>query len=489
MSLQFKPVRGMQVNRSHPLARGLAACWPLNEGTGNKVYDLSGNGNHGTFYNNPQWASGKLGNCLSFDGDGSRIHFGNVGSFSRLTVSFWAYLRPQTSSRRLLWDNYGITVFRTSSNGSMTIYLGNGSSWSAYINTEALSDNTWYHIVVVYDGASIFSYVDGFRQSSEKPYSETVPLNSFSISTSSSTSSFDGLIDHVMIWDRVLSASEIARLYREPFAVFDLPVKAAMFYIANVIRVAGSVSAKSSLVGTAALVETDRLSEGTGRLRDALFAGMTNNGFKLGTVLTLGWFWVRRAGCSALYRGPDMDSIDFANVLTAAEFQAEWVSPPAYAPHNKAVTYYYVLRRFNCCGHQEQSLSAAAKVSIDSNWEPAEPQPNKVFAARAGRIEGNKVELVWFYNPVEQRSGPARFNIYGDEGSGQINYANPIAVINYRRRRFYRCQSGALNPGKHLFAVRAEDAGGQENDSLYDLGVEVAGSTPNEIEILNAESP
>jgi len=36
-------------------------------------------------------------------------------------------------------------------------------------------------------------------------------------------------------------------------------------------------------------------------LREALFNGMTANAFKLGTTLSLGWFWLRIAGCSALY--------------------------------------------------------------------------------------------------------------------------------------------------------------------------------------------
>ncbi len=40
-----------------------------------------------------------------------------------------------------------------------------------------------------------------------------------------------------------------------------------------------------------------------GWLREALFGGATCNGFKLGTVLSLGWFWSRVGGCSVLSRG------------------------------------------------------------------------------------------------------------------------------------------------------------------------------------------
>ena len=71
-----------------------------------------------------------------------------------------------------------------------------------------------------------------------------------------------------------------------------------------------------------------------GWLREALFAGMSANAFKLGTVLTCGWFWPRIDGCSVLYRGDRMDIIDFSNVLAVAEVDASQISPPNYVQHN-----------------------------------------------------------------------------------------------------------------------------------------------------------
>jgi hypothetical protein len=37
-----KPARGEQINKSRLLARGLVGCWMMNEGTGDKVFDLTG---------------------------------------------------------------------------------------------------------------------------------------------------------------------------------------------------------------------------------------------------------------------------------------------------------------------------------------------------------------------------------------------------------------------------------------------------------------
>ncbi len=108
-------------------------------------------------------------------------------------------------------------------------------------------------------------------------------------------------------------------------------------------------------------------------LKDALFAGMTGNAFKLGTVLTLGWFWTRVCGCSALYRGGSMETIDFDDILAVADIEAEQISPPGYLEHDEGTTYFYVIRRVNGGGEQEKSLASAVKVSIDASGNLAEP--------------------------------------------------------------------------------------------------------------------
>ena len=67
----LKPARGTQINRAHPLAKGLAGCWLFNEGSGLKVFDLSGNGNSGTLLNMEEadWTSGDDGYAIEFNGD------------------------------------------------------------------------------------------------------------------------------------------------------------------------------------------------------------------------------------------------------------------------------------------------------------------------------------------------------------------------------------------------------------------------------------
>lgn len=221
---------------------------------------------------------------------------------------------------------------------------------------------------------------------------------------------------------------------------------------------------------------------------DSLCEGDSANGIKLGMGLTDGDFWPRISGCSVLYRGPSMDLINFANILAVVEMETYEISPPSYIPHNSSSVYFYVLRRVNSCGYEEHTLAAAVKVSIDSSGELADPQPNNVFEIKSQQANGNKVQFIWYYCPIEQQSLPAYFNVYYDAGTGQIDYEDPIATISYAGRRFYSYKSDTLEAENHLFAIRVEDTAGMENTSLALIRVELYNGSPAEINILSAKA-
>ncbi len=270
-----------------------------------------------------------------------------------------------------------------------------------------------------------------------------------------------------------------------------MTVLSSLSATAKAIRKVGGIVASTSDV--AALLNSIRGEEssveiGRSWLREALFNGMTASAFKLGTTLSLGWFWVRVAGCSVLYRGPSMERIDFTKILTVAEQSACEISPPSYIPHNNNSIYFYVVRRFSNCGYQELTLAAAAKVSINASGELEKPQPSNIFNSKAEQVDGNKIQLVWFYSPLEQKSQPVCFNVYYDGGMGQIDYENPLVKISYEGRRFYSYQSDTLGAGGYLFTIRAEDADGIENCSSAQLKIQLDTTNPDAIDILSTET-
>jgi hypothetical protein len=211
---------------------------------------------------------------------------------------------------------------------------------------------------------------------------------------------------------------------------------------------------------------------------------MTSNAFKIGTVLHAGWFWPRFTGCSLLYRGGSIDSVNFDEIVAVGNLNATAIEPPDYLQHRNNTTHFYVLRRANSCGSVEHTLSASAKVAIDNNGNPAEPFPNSIFIIKAETVNGSRIKLTWFYYSVDHQSRPVRFNIYTDSETGQIDYQNPVAQIAWQGRKFYNYTSDELDEGKYLFAIRVVNNNDIEDTSLKTVSIELQ---PNQTNLLIIE--
>ncbi len=184
-------------------------------------------------------------------------------------------------------------------------------------------------------------------------------------------------------------------------------------------------------------------------LKEALFAGQTANGFKLGTATGLGWFWSKVSGCRIVYRGGSMETVDFDDVLAVTEADANEITMPGWLSHEAGQTYFYAVRCANCCGRIERTLAAAVKVSSGDGGEIRTGVPNSVFGLAAVIQRNGRVEIVWTYSPLEQESYPAEMQVYGDEGDGEINYQEPIAIVPYKGRKVYRYENEQSGNGRY----------------------------------------
>lgn len=501
----LKPFRALQINYSHPLARGLTGCWLLNEGTGELVADCGPRRNNGSFHYStaaPAWKSGKHGSCIEF-GTERCIDCG-TGKFGWDITKEISVIASVNQSASQINTIFGRSVFVRPC--KLSAYNNGRFKWWVYTDgtdctinstsTHATDGSEWMHVAGIWRPGDSKLYVNGVQEANESSSSGSLNFvnDSQSVGIGGTYENSDyygcwnGKIEYVFIYNRALSAEEVRWLYREPFAMFTRPISPASIHVPEaIVSFTGSVSATSE--GSAAL--TSMLSAPhieLNWLRDALFNGMTANAFKLGTTLSLGWFWARIAGCSALYCGSAMEQIDFETILTVAEQNAGDISPPSYLPHSNGSTYFYVVRRYNHCGYQELTLAAAAKVSLDANGELDKLQPNKIFAPRIEQVDTDKVRMTWFYCPLEQESQPACFNVYYDSRTGQIDYENALAVISYKGQKFYSYESDPLEPGRYLFTIRAENADGIENSSSARLVIELDDKDPDAINILQAET-
>ena len=221
--------------------------------------------------------------------------------------------------------------------------------------------------------------------------------------------------------------------------------------------------------------------------REALFNGFGGNGFKLGTVLTGGWFWVRVAGCSVLYRGGALADIDFNNILAVYELGAEEIAVAGYIDYGGGDRYVYNVRRADGSGRCDWSLKASVIVELDSFSRLVEGRCNSVFEIYARQVHGCRVELMWSYFSWQQGAGPIGFRVYGDNGTGQMDHEQPIGEISYDGMRFYNYCTDGLDGGRYQFEVRSVNGDMMENDGFARAEVQVRTEKPACLEIIGVE--
>lgn len=219
-----KPLLGSRIDPEHPLSRGLVGCWLFNENSGNRVYDLSGNGNDGLFVNDPEWVPGRTGQAIDFDGGNDYIDCGSLDIDGSLTIGVWvktdstSTFQSIVSKSSFLDRTYSLFLYNT---GIVWAQITNtANNWDAQRQSSEAIITDWTHVMMVYNTISLDLYFNGVLKDGR--LSGTVPsqirngAEPFTISKENAFY-FNGLIDDVRIWNRALSAQEVWDLYINPY--------------------------------------------------------------------------------------------------------------------------------------------------------------------------------------------------------------------------------------------------------------------------------
>ncbi len=210
---------------------GLVGYWKFD---GN-AEDSAGN-NDGTIYG-AQWVAGRIGNTLRFDGiddyvrvdNNSSMNFGASTDFS---VGFWIKASIQDSaviSKGPEIPPHGWTGWSPGWNIQLEntvehkagvrfdMYDGNnGGSGIVTTGVDAL-DNNWHHVFITVDRDG---YAKAYLDASEKDSRDVSSIGDINnsrellIGWRGDWLYFDGLIDEIAIYKRVLSAEEIGEIYQ-----------------------------------------------------------------------------------------------------------------------------------------------------------------------------------------------------------------------------------------------------------------------------------
>lgn len=203
------------------LWEGLVASYaPFLGATGNKVFDLSGKNQTGTFVGTaPSWSSGKFCRAVLLPGTDEYIQLTSLYMYDDLephTYIAWIYLNAIPTG------TYYIVVCNSdgSSHGDDLCIHGDkicallrGGGVARDANT-SLTTGRWYQIAMVWNNGVTF-YLDGVPDGTGATYTWATGTSAARIGAWFDASKpFNGLISQVMIYNCALSSSEIALLYQ-----------------------------------------------------------------------------------------------------------------------------------------------------------------------------------------------------------------------------------------------------------------------------------
>lgn len=255
----------------HSLATGLVGFWPMIGRLPDKVFDLSGNGSTGTVDSgSPIWQLNSMGSSLLFtNGDDGRINCGSnsaIDDLAEVTLVVWLKTTSNTVNAlvplcKFTDASFGIRIDISAGKHSVrfsrdyvTTDAFANSATTAFLFTDKL-----YQIVATIGIDKVPRiYVDGI----EITYNTQTTGDGALVSDAEKdlyignnfykSRDFDGLISLAAIYNRVLSATEIALLYRKPFCMFNWEWLPGWVATAGEIKeVSGTITATSSLSATA----------------------------------------------------------------------------------------------------------------------------------------------------------------------------------------------------------------------------------------------
>lgn len=191
---------------------GAIGHWLLSSGAG----DVSGNGHNGT-------VSGAtlIGEAASFDGMNDYITAGDQSVFENIEeLSFggWVFWNQGSNSYEFMFGKEGGYKIDTITGDNRVRYcmatVNDGWCSDLIYSDSDIPDKQWVHLFATYDGATNKMFVNGKQQLSTSNASGVIVNTWYDFMIGGRPSDpFNGQIADVRIYDRALSATEIATLY------------------------------------------------------------------------------------------------------------------------------------------------------------------------------------------------------------------------------------------------------------------------------------
>jgi hypothetical protein len=225
----------------------LVGLWRLDEASGTVAHDASGNGHDGTLKGGTEWAPGKIGGALAFDGfsdqadhttDPGNINWVSVEPFDvegpGITMAAW--IRPdgfditdaRIITKQKTWSSIDIWWMLSTYTDGTALRMrlktddggADGGTTTMWSDAGYLEAGVWSHVAATYDGSKMRLYHNGVEiMSTNKTGTiQTDPAAAIGIGNSplgnpgGLRATFHGLIDDLRIYDSAMNEQELLRI-------------------------------------------------------------------------------------------------------------------------------------------------------------------------------------------------------------------------------------------------------------------------------------
>ena len=200
---------------------GLVGHWQLDEGAGTTTADNVGS-NDATITNGT-WTTGVLGNAVDLNGSSGSISIPNAPNLQMtdaLTIAGWVNADSWGSGFDVDViarkgdgnpNNYQLAI----DNSNVTLYLDGSDNSSTLTGDTTLNTGRWYHVAATWNGSEVNIYLDGALDHSPaytRGGTIGIDTRNLYIGGRGSNDVFDDTVDDVRIYNRALSAAEVAAL-------------------------------------------------------------------------------------------------------------------------------------------------------------------------------------------------------------------------------------------------------------------------------------
>ncbi len=217
------------------ITTGRQGHWKLDSSSGTTATDSSGNSNTGTLTGGPTWTAGKIGNGLNFDGVDDRVNVGSGATLDNLpALTFSAWIKADTLGE----GGKGRIIDKTTGSAPVNgwIFDVDGTNQLSFIvdytttdlkrssATNAITTGAWYHVAVTWTGSATATNIKFYVNGVETGYGTTTNGSGTRVNDGTASGSigndstgartFDGVLDDVRAYNRVLSTTEITAIYR-----------------------------------------------------------------------------------------------------------------------------------------------------------------------------------------------------------------------------------------------------------------------------------